>query len=314
MSIFGAAIRGFGAALGSPKLVIGLWLVNLIVALPVAGLMGASIGNSVGGSLVDENLRDGFDMYWFGEYREEAKGIETSFTPTVTGAGAFYSNLEAWSNGRLFSEYLPLVGVGVLYGLLWSFLMGGVLDRFARPSESAVRARFAQAGGIYFFRFLRLALISAVLYFLIFWLHRWMFDWLESLTRDMTREWSVLWSSLSVYLLTAFLLTLVHMSFGYAKIATVVENRRVMLLAALRGFGFVLSFPGKTIGLYYGLVAVGAIMLALYSVVAPGAGQSNYATIFLAFVIGQLFLIAKLIMRLTLYGAQTSLFKALASR
>ena len=39
-----------------------------------------------------------------------------------------------------------------------------------------------------------------------------------------------------------------------------------------------------------------------------------FVTIFLAFLGGQLFLIAKLIMRLTLYEAQPNLFKALASR
>jgi hypothetical protein len=177
-----------------------------------------------------------------------------------------------------------------------------------------VRARFAQAGGLYFFRFVRLGLISAVLYFLIFRFHGWMFEWLEGATRDVTREWTVLWASLVVYTLTACLLTVVHMSFLYAKIATVVENRKVMLLAALRGFRFVFSFPGKSLGLYYGLIAVSGLLLAVYSVLAPGAGQSNLFTVALAFLVGQIYLVAKLVVRLTLYSGQTYLFKAHAPR
>jgi hypothetical protein len=104
------------------------------------------------------------------------------------------------------------------------------------------------------------------------------------------------------------------MSFIYAKIATVVENRKVMLVAALRGFGFVLSFPGRSFGLYYGLIALSGVMLVIYGLIAPGAGQSNLFTIAVAFMIGQIYLVAKLVVRLTLYAGQTQLFKAHASR
>jgi hypothetical protein len=93
-----------------------------------------------------------------------------------------------------------------------------------------------------------------------------------------------------------------------------VENRKVMLFAALRGVGFVLSFPGKTLGLYYGLILISGVMLTVYALVAPGAGQSNAFTIILAFLFAQLYLVAKLVMRLTLYAGQTELFKAHAPR
>ena len=314
MSLIAAAFRGLSAVLGSPRILIGLWLVNLLFALPFAWMIGESIEQSIGGSLVHENLRTGFDTGWYGEYSDRAKGIEATFSPTVTGGGAVFHNLEAWLTGKLFTEYPAVVGVGIVYALLWAFLMGGLLDRYARPAEKAVRARFAQAGGLYFFRFVRLALISAVLYYLIFRLHGWMFELLESATRDVTRESTVLWASVGVYLLTAFLLTLVHMSFIYAKIATVVENRKVMLIAALRGFGFVLSFPGRSFGLYYGLIALSGVMLVIYGLIAPGAGQSNLFTIVVAFLIGQSYLVAKLVVRLTLYAGQTHLFKAHAPR
>jgi hypothetical protein len=314
LSFIAAAFRGFSAALGSPRVLIGLWLVNLLFALPFAWMIGESIDRSVGPSLVHENLRSGFDGGWYGQYTDEAGGIEATFKPTLVGAGAVFHNLESLLTGKLFTEHPAVVGVGVGYGLLWAFLMGGLLDRFARPAEKAVRARFAQAGGLYFFRFVRLAMISGVLYFLVFLLHGWIFRWLERATRDVTSEWVVLWSSLGVYLLTAFLLTLVNMSFTYAKIATVVENRKVMLLAALRGIGFVFSFPGKTFGLYYGLIGVSGVLVILYALVAPGAGQTNLLTIALAFMAGQIYLVAKLVVRLTLYAGQTHLFKIHAPR
>jgi hypothetical protein len=314
LSFIAAAIHGLLAVLGSPRILIGLWLVNLLFALPFAWMIGESIEQSVGGSLVHQSLRSGFDAGWYSEYSDEAGGIETTFKPTLMGSGAIFHNLEAWLTGRLFTEYPAVVAAGIVYALLWAFLMGGLLDRYARPAEKAVRARFAQAGGLYFFRFVRLALISAVLYYLVFRFHGWMFGWLEAVTRDVTSERTVLWASLSVYLLTAFLLTLVNMSFAYAKVATVVENRKVMLFAALRGVGFVFSFPGKAFALYYGLIAVSGMVLIIYTLIAPGAGQSNLFSIVFAFLIGQIYLVAKLVVRLTLYAGQTHLFKAHAPR
>ena len=314
MSIAGAASRGVGSALGAPRVLGGLWLASLLFALPFTFEIGRSLRESVETSLVQDQLRRGFDMAWYGEYREAARGIETSFGPTVTGAAPFHANLERWLTGRLFVEHPLLVAAGALFGALWIFLLCGVLDRFARPAESAVRARFAQACGLYFFRFVRLALIGLVPYFGIYRLERWLLGLLDGWTRDATREWTVLVASLAVYALAAFLLLSVNIVMSYAKIATVVENRTGMLLAVLRGLRFALAYPGRTLGLYFAVLAAGGLLLAIYSAIAPGALQSSPFGIGGAFVAGQAFLLAKLVLRLTLLGAETALFQSLAPR
>ena len=314
MSIIGAAMQGVRSVGRAPRLLLALWLCNLLFALPFAVQVGLSLGESIGSSLVHENLRRGFDMGWFGEYEEAAKGIETSFRPSVTGAAAFYDNLEDWLTGRLFVEHPALVAAAALYALVWLFLLGGVLDRFARPAESAVRARFAQACGLYFFRLLRLAVLGLALYFAIYKLERWLLERVEDLTRDATREWTVLGASLAAYLLAALLVLLVHLVLGYAKVATVVENQRSVLVAVLRGARFTVTHPRRTLGLYFGLLAVGALMLLIYAAVAPGTLQSSPVGIGWAFLVGQVYLVAKLFMRLTLLGGQTALFQALAPR
>jgi hypothetical protein len=109
LSVITTALRGFSAVLGSPRLLIGLWLANLVFALPFAWMIGDSIEQSVGGSLVHEKLRTGFDTGWYGEYADRARGIETTFRPTVTGAGAVFHNLESWLTGKLFHEFPAVV-------------------------------------------------------------------------------------------------------------------------------------------------------------------------------------------------------------
>ena len=97
-----ALLKGFWRVVTSPGLIIWLWLVNFFVALPLVWVMTNSLSSSIGGSLVDEKLTASFDMDWYGEFEAGAKGLETTFSPTVVGMGAFYNNLEAWLYGDLF--------------------------------------------------------------------------------------------------------------------------------------------------------------------------------------------------------------------
>ena len=310
MSILRAMIAGLGCGAGYPRMVLGLWLVNLVVALPAAWVVTASIRASIGASRVHETMTRGFDMGWFGEYRAAAEGIETTFTPTVVGPGAFFNNFEGWLTGTMFEGFAGLVGLGLLYMLVWALLLGGVLERFVRPAETRSTARFLRSGGRFFFRFVRLALISGLLYFLVYRFHGWLYERLEYWTRDLTAERLVFLYALAALGLTAMLLVLVHLSFTYAKVATVTENRRSMLLAALRGIGFVLSHPRKTLGLYLGLTLLSVALLALYAWIAPGAGQSTTAGVAFAFLVGQLFLVARLVIRLSLLGGAVALYQS----
>jgi len=314
MSPIGAAFRGLGQVLGTPSVVVWLWLVNVVVALPAVVALADSLQDSIGGSLVDETLREGFDMGWYGEYMANADGVETAFTPTVVGAGAFFDNLEAWYNGSLFETHPGLMGLGFLYVLSWSLFLGGVLHRYGEAAGLFRLTEFVSHGATYFFRFVRLAVLSAVFYYAIYRFSGWLFRRIEQATQDVTVEETVLAYVVMASLLVVFLLTFVNMAFDYAKIATFRENRRSMILASLKGFGFVLGSLGRTMTLYYGLGLGGVVMLFVYYTVAPGAGQSTVVGVLAAFVLGQLYLIAKLVLRLTFFASQMALFDSRSER
>lgn len=308
MSAIGAAFQGLAKVLASPSVVLWMWLGGFVIALPAAAVLSVSIEDSVGGSLVAQNLRDGFDMGWYGEYLAGAKGIERSFTPTVVGAGAFFNNIEAWFNGSLFEVHPGLFGLGALYALLWSLCLGGVLHRYGESGGLFRLGEFLSYGAEYFFRFVRLAVLAGFFYYGIYRFSGWLFKKMELATQDVTAEESVLAYVVVASLLVVFLLTFVNMAFDYAKIATFRENRRSMVLASLKGFGFVLSHLGRTMGLYYGLGVVGLGMLFAYDLIAPGPGQSTMLGVAAAFVIGQIYLMAKLVLRLTFYSGQMAVF------
>ena len=299
---------GLWRAVSSPGMVLCLWLVNVAVTLPAAVIMSESLSSSIGSSLVHEELAAGFDMDWYGEFQQGAGGLDATFTPTVVGAGAFYNNIEGWLYGGLFQLFPGVVALGVLYALLWALFVGGILDRFSTSGLFSL-SRFFSAGGRFFFRFLRLAVLAGVFYYLVYQLAGWLFERIGFWTRDVTVERTVLIYVLLGTAVIVFLLTLINAAFDYAKIATFVEDRRSMLLAALRGIRFVLSNPAKTLGFYYSLGIVGVLLLGLYAFVAPGAAQSTVTGVVLAFLIGQAYLVAKLMLRLAFYGGELAIYE-----
>ena len=54
-------------------------------------------------------------------------------------------------------------------------------------------------------------------------------------------------------------------------------------------------------------------MLAFYALVAPGAGQSTFTGVLFAFLLGQLFLLARVAMRVAQLGGASALFQALGA-
>ena len=106
MSVIGAMVAGFRRALGSPVILLWLWLVNFAVAVPATWYVTESLKRGIGPSRVHETLRDGFDVEWHDEYMDEARGLGKTFKPTVTGAGPFYENLEDWLSGGLLEAVI----------------------------------------------------------------------------------------------------------------------------------------------------------------------------------------------------------------
>ncbi len=310
MSSLTAAFSGFARVLGSPALVLFLWLSNAVVAVPLAVSIAGSLQDSIGGSLVHQNLRDGFDMGWYGEFEERARGIETTFSPSIVGAGAFFDNIEAWLNGSLFESLPVLVALGALYGLLWALFLGGILHRYADRRGLFRLSDFFSHGAEFFFRFVRLAMLSGFLYYLVYRFGGWLLRRVEDATRDVTVERTVLTYVIAASVLVAVLLTFVNMAFDYAKIATYKENRRSMILAAIKGFRLVLGNLGRVSVLYYGLGLFGLVLLGVYYVIGPGVGQASVPSVVFAFLVGQAYLVSKLVLRLTFYAGQLALYES----
>ena len=119
--------------------------------------------------------------------RAQAQGLGRTFTHEILGFGGTLANVSGLLDRR---ELNPTVaGAIVAYVAAWIFLSGGLLDRLARGRPIRTAAFFS-ACGVYFVRFLRLAVVIGAVYRALFrWLQPWLFTTVyDRLTRDLTEE------------------------------------------------------------------------------------------------------------------------------
>ena len=82
-------------------------------------------------SLVEEEMRRGFNMGWWGEFDFYNHGLADTFGPWVVGHLLPVSHLERLLDGEIFKIDPGVTLTGVLFLCLLAFLTGGILDRYS---------------------------------------------------------------------------------------------------------------------------------------------------------------------------------------
>jgi hypothetical protein len=287
----------------APWLVIGLWLSTLVLALPLSLALQAQIGAHLGDSMVAQSAVDGMNFDWWNEFLAQSSGVGQTFVPAILGFAAVLQNVSGIADASGPPPAVMWVVAAQL--LLSTFLIGGVLDRLARDHAIGAGAFFA-ACGVYVFRFLRLSVVSIAVYALLFVsLHRWLFDGVyPRLIEEVTVERTAFFYRLALYAILGLLVVLANLVFDYAKLRAVVEDRRSMIGALSAGWRFVRRNLGAVIGLYAMNSLAFIAALFLYYLAAPGAAANT-----LAFAVGQLFIVLRVIIRLQFMASQTALFQ-----
>lgn len=291
----------------APVILACVFALTLLTALPFSMIMRDSLAAHLGSSMVADHVASGVSLQWWTEFTEKAGPLGQTFATTIIGFAAVLDNLSTLLDAE--SRTPAIVWLGAGYLLLWLFLSGGILDRYARARPTRAYEFFA-ACGMYFTRFLRLAPVIALTYYVLFaYVHRFLLGTLyRELTRDVTVERTAFFWRLALYLLFGSTLALASIVFDYAKVRAVVEDRRSMIGALTGGLRFVRRNPGVVLGLFLlnGSLFVGVVLM--YALVAPGAGWAGPA-MWAGFAISQLYLLARLWVRLVFLASETSLFQ-----
>jgi hypothetical protein len=299
---------GLGRVARAPAVLAGTFALTLLVALPLSLALRGMLAAQLGRSVTADAVARGMDFDWWDEFSAQATGLATTFVPSIVGFGAVLQNI---SN---IADNLPLAttiaGVTGAWLVLWCFLSGGTIDRFAR--NRATRARgFFGACGAHFPALVRLGLMSLLVYWVVFrWIHPWLFDVVyRGTTRNITAEREAFFVRLLFYILFASILIVVNVIFDYSRIRIVVEDRRSAIGALLAGLRFVGRNLGGALALYGLNALLFLLLIAAYAIVTLMVSPAGRLP-WLALLAGEAYILARHYLKLTFYASETAMFQA----
>ncbi|RMD93864.1 MAG: hypothetical protein D6813_03260 [Calditrichaeota bacterium] len=214
-------------------------------------------------------------------------------------------------NPNLLSTYEGLLLILPLtYWLVSLFLSGGALSVFARD-EKYQASLFWSSAGQYFGRFIRLGLWSipvAVILFLIPFiatgLQRLIFG-------SDPYEYVIYWGDWIRVGLRFLSLILFFMVFDYARIYTVLNDERRMRRSLWQGLKFAFLNLSKTFSLAFLLLVAGVLVLILYNFLADILKTPQAIVILGLFIVQQLYMAFRMLLKLTLYASEINLYKSI---
>src|SRR5688500_12275471 len=126
--VLGSWRDGWKRVAAAPAVAVGVFLMTLLLALPLALALRGLLQSHLGRSAMATGAADGVDYDWWQEFSAQATGLGTTFTPAILGFAATLDNISSILDGR--AEIAPVTGALVIYLAGWTFLAGGILDRY----------------------------------------------------------------------------------------------------------------------------------------------------------------------------------------
>ena len=298
---------GWRRVVSAPHAIVGVLVLTLAAALPLALTLRDALRDHLGSSLEANQAADGVNYDWWQEFNLQATGIATTFTPSVIGAATTLDVATALLDERRIVT--PLAAALLVYLLAWLFVSGGILDRYARGHSIGGHGFFA-VSGTFFLRFLRLAVVMACVYWFLFtYVHTWLFDrWYVDQTRDLAVERTAFYWRLLMYAVFIALLALTSVVFDYAKVRAVVEDRRSMAGALIAALRFIVRHPGRVVAVYLLNALLFVLVVGVWALVAPGAGGSGLS-MWMGVVASQCYILARLVVKLQVMASETAVFQ-----
>ena len=330
VSIRSSLGTGIRRVLGTPRLVLLAWIVNISLGLLVALPMFAILDSYIGGTFYEETLMQRMDDNWMRTFKEDHPGnpIVGMFDYSMMGASTFLSHLDGVLGGGvvtpvagvlydvLFRWTIPVSSVSVLMmlalvGVVVNALLGAGFIATYRGNYPPTIGEFLTSGAPYFGPFLRLAGVVFLLQAIIVYpLIGGISSWIASATQNEASE-MVPFVYYMIRNAFAFLaLFLVSLAGDYARVRVVLEQRSNAVGSFFEGLRFVLSNLRVTSGV--GLFVVVSSLLAMfaYGILEYLLPKDTGGLILVLFILHQGYIIVRQGLRALAYASEVDVFQS----
>ena len=302
-----ALLSGLGLVFRAPILVASVVVLTMAAAIPFGIVLGTRLQEALANQPPIALGSGEIDADWWVEFRAQADGLAATFTPAVIGFAAPLDNLSSVLDGT--ARPLALAGPVVLAGVLWAWLWGGLLSRF---QSGALGLRgFVSAASRHWPRFLVVSAAAAGVQLLLYLtVHAALFGPIyAALAAGVASEREAFLIRVGLYLLFGGLLMLVALVGDYTRVAIVVTRPPTLTQAVVAGADFVRRHFGSVATLFVmtGLLFAGLVMVYGAGEIYGGSRVGGWRGI----IIGQIYIVARIAIRLIFAASELKLFQAL---
>jgi hypothetical protein len=277
--------KGFVTANKKGRVLVYLWLVNFLFSLLLVTPFYFLLQKDFSRSLAGERLSQGFDFLWLGDIIYKYQDVAPLFV--------------GW-----------MLVPSIFFLLLQIFLNGGVIGRIVAQEERVSLSNFFGDCGKYFWRFLRVFLISLIGYILVFSVFgRGIVALLKAWTKNASTQWTII--SASFLRLFAFLLlfSVIKMFFDYVKVGLAAEESKKALRGTLLNFAFLGKrfFKAWALFLFVGLAFIALSLL--YLVVARNLPKTGLIPMIIVFLWQQAYIFGRAWTSVLFFSTEYHFFK-----
>ena len=285
MSIIQAFSSGLRRATAEPKMVLVLYVVNLLIALPLTMAFRAVLQAGFGSSMAPATLVGSLD-----------------FTT--------WQDFMAAHRDELSAVFRQISWVVIISMIVNTFLAGGILAVLKDSGGRFTASAFFGGCGVYLGRFLRLFVLFLIVLLVVVLVFGLIVAILtDALTTNASSEVTEFWVRIAMGVIFLIPVMIVMMIADYAKISVVLNEERSMLKSAWKATKFVAVHFFQTFGLELMMFLVAVLLFAVYLFIDLSVGMSSDMTIVLMVIVQQIFVASKGWTKILFFEGELTLYE-----
>ena len=286
--VFSSLQSGFSWMWRNKRIVLFFYLSSLLFGVILMLPVRSALSQFIGSSLMGKELGGLMNMDFLFEFLTHNK----IFLPVMTGI---------------------IGGVAVLYWLTNLFLSGGTFALVVNK-EDYTAVNFWGYSAKYFGRFFRLFFVSLPL-LMLFLLIPFIETGLQRLIFGSDPyQYITYWGGWIKIVIRAFAILFYMIIFDYARIYTVATDEKRMRRAIWEGLSFTWKNIGTVFMLAFSIALIGYLSLFIYNPVANALSAPSGYVIFILFLVQQLYIFFRMMVRVTLYSSEVFLYGQLLEK
>lgn len=269
------------------KFVILFWLTNtafaIVLSVPIYNLLLNDLKNS----LMSDKLSSGFDYFWYLQFR----------------------NLYEIPLDQIPWAIFTVAGI---YTIIQTFYLGGLISVFNQFNKNHY-VDFFYGGVKYFFRFFKVLLISIIFYSAAFLINDLIGDLITMVFRNTEFVKTEFLIRFLRYTLLLFLIGIITLISDYSKVALALKDKVRVIEEIIYASKFIQENFSIVFLVFLFIAFLGALGSIVYNLVVIEIPRTPYYFLIASFILQQMLIIFRLLIRMLFCSSEVILFKDLAA-